>query len=156
MRKNKSTIIWIIVIVIVVGLFLVPRFTNPYNRKVVSEWKDNGVDCLIQGHTRLAQHIHPSLTIIIDGETEIIPANIGIVSTCMAEIHTHDATGIIHIESVVPDKKFRLAQFFSVWGKPIQREGYVLKTSVNDQPVDDPANIIFEDEARIVMEYIRL
>src|SRR3989344_1791290 len=116
MNKNKSTIIVVIVIVIVlVVLFALPRLGDS-NRETVKRWKESGVNCL-SNHANAALHIHPELKIIVDGREAIVPANIGIVRTCMAEIHTHDATGTIHIESVLSGKTFTLAQFFTVWGE---------------------------------------
>jgi hypothetical protein len=156
MRKNKSTLIWIIVLVLVaVSLFLVPVFTNPY-RELIADWKDNDIDCLPQGHTRLAEHFHPSLTVVVDGEEEVIPANIGIVSACMAELHTHDTTGVIHAETASARKEFRLGQFFGVWGKSLERAGYSLEAVVDGEAIENPAEIILEDGQQIVLEYMRL
>jgi hypothetical protein len=49
-----------------------------------------------------------------------VPANIGIdlQHQCLYWLHTHDDTGIIHIES--PDARtFTLGQFFDIWGQPL-------------------------------------
>jgi hypothetical protein len=63
----------------------------------------------------LAEHIHPLLTINIDGQNVPIPAGIGIGPDGNLPIHTHDSSGIIHVEST---KKlpFRLQDFFTIWG----------------------------------------
>ena len=61
-------------------------------------------------------HIHAHLTIIVNGQEQVVPADTGINSSCMHVLHTHDSTGIIHIES--PTKKdFTLANFFYIWKK---------------------------------------
>src|SRR5690349_15947730 len=44
-------------------------------------------------------HIHAHLTVTINGHDASVPADTGITSTCMHSLHTHDSTGIIHIES---------------------------------------------------------
>lgn len=67
-------------------------------------------------HENLALHIHPTLTILIDGEKQSIPANIGVEGRTMRPIHTHDATGILHIEAPC-QREFRLGEFFEVWGR---------------------------------------
>jgi hypothetical protein len=63
-------------------------------------------------------HIHQHVDIFIRGRSIDVPAQIGIVTApavLFAPIHTHDATGIIHIESPVV-RDFSLGEFFDVWG----------------------------------------
>jgi hypothetical protein len=61
-------------------------------------------------------HIHQHLDIFVNGKKEPVPAGIGIYDgQFLTELHTHDASGIMHVES--PTKRtFDLAQFFGVWG----------------------------------------
>src|SRR5262245_62057498 len=66
-------------------------------------------------------HIHPNLYITINGEERTIPANIGITSGCMKSIHTHDATGKIHVESPVK-RDFILDDFFYVWENTFNKD----------------------------------
>jgi hypothetical protein len=61
-------------------------------------------------------HIHTLLTIYRDRARLAIPDMIG-RSGCTYELHTHDTSGIIHIETDVP-KKFMLSQYFSLWRQP--------------------------------------
>lgn len=66
---------------------------------------------------QLAYHIHTHLDIIVDGKSEPVPAEIGIDAQAqlISPVHTHDATGVIHIES--SDRRaFTLGQFFTEWG----------------------------------------
>ena len=74
-----------------------------------------GVECLVNEN----YHIHSHLTIIKDGVTQRVPAQIGL-SGCAYELHTHDNSGMLHVETSV-SKKFTLAQFFAVWGEPLSR-----------------------------------
>jgi hypothetical protein len=66
-----------------------------------------------------ALHIHQHIDIYIRGQHITVPAHIGIVissaQVLYAPIHTHDATGIIHVESTVR-RDFSLGEFFDVWG----------------------------------------
>lgn len=63
-------------------------------------------------------HVHSHLAIFKDGQWLALPANVGILSQCDYEMHTHDQTGIIHIET--PGiKRFTLGQFFDIWGQPL-------------------------------------
>jgi hypothetical protein len=66
----------------------------------------------------LVLHTHQHVDIFIRGQSVQVPVQIGIVtspSVLFAPIHTHDATGIIHVESPVV-RDFSLGEFFDVWG----------------------------------------
>jgi hypothetical protein len=78
----------------------------------------------------LNTHIHAHLSIFYNGQQIAVPRGVGIlppfrVSDGFVEggkgfywLHTHDATGILHIES--PDKRvYTLGNFFDVWGQPL-------------------------------------
>lgn len=64
-------------------------------------------------------HIHDYLRITIEGQDVVIPANVGILPAhnCTEAMHTHDSSGIIHIELAASDanNNFTLGQFFKVW-----------------------------------------
>jgi hypothetical protein len=61
-------------------------------------------------------HIHQHLDIFVNGKHEVVPTNIGIYDgQFLTELHTHDASGIIHVESPTK-RRFDLGQFFGVWG----------------------------------------
>ena len=64
-------------------------------------------------------HIHAHLDIFINGEAYLIPSNIGIIpNQCIYWLHTHDDTGVIHIES--PEERiFTLGEFFDIWGEEL-------------------------------------
>lgn len=63
-------------------------------------------------------HVHAHLAIFKDGNWLALPKNIGLPSGCNYEMHTHDQTGIIHIETPTLHK-FTLGQFFDIWGEPL-------------------------------------
>jgi hypothetical protein len=66
----------------------------------------------------LVLHTHQHLDIFIRGHAIQVPMQIGIVTSpnvLFAPIHTHDATGIIHVESPVV-RDFSLGEVFDVWG----------------------------------------
>ena len=64
-------------------------------------------------------HVHPRLAIVVDGKPVTVPPNVGIDPAQdpmqMADLHTHDTSGTIHIEGM---PAARLGQFFAVWGVP--------------------------------------
>jgi hypothetical protein len=152
-KSNKGTYIIISIVVIALAVLIIwPRVSDP-NKDAKQAWKDAGIDCLVSGHTNIAQHVHPVLGIVVDGEQETIPANVGIVQNCMSETHTHDDTGTLHAESLRADKELTLGQFFAVWGKTIQREGYTLKATLNNEVIANPKDIRLQDHQLIVLEY---
>jgi hypothetical protein len=76
---------------------------------------------------QLNYHVHAHLSLIADGSPEALPALIGIpggstgTPQCFYFLHTHDTTGVIHIEA--PAKTtFTLGQFFAVWGQPLSKD----------------------------------
>jgi hypothetical protein len=88
----------------------------------------------LSGTTSLYLHIHPWLRIFIDGKLITIPGAIGIMNpgiignanggyvygsnaqgtTEYQPVHTHDNSGVIHIEADT-DQNFTLADFFQIW-----------------------------------------
>ncbi len=52
----------------------------------------------------------------------VIPSNVGIVS-CGKPLHTHDASGTIHVETDV-DRNYTIGDFFLIWGKIFNSNGF--------------------------------
>ena len=64
----------------------------------------------------LSVHYHAHLDVIIDGQPVIVAQYIGIdlKNGRISPLHTHDTSGIIHIESPEPTT-YTLGQFFTQW-----------------------------------------
>lgn len=64
-----------------------------------------------------ALHFHTHLDILVDGRPVAVPAGLGISDSGqeMAELHTHDTTGVLHIEAPATGKHYRLGQLFTEW-----------------------------------------
>jgi hypothetical protein len=61
-------------------------------------------------------HIHQHLDLYVDGHRVPVPAGIGIdPAVGYAPLHTHDASGVIHVESPTV-RRYTLGEFFAVWG----------------------------------------
>jgi hypothetical protein len=62
-------------------------------------------------------HHHEHLDLYVNGTHETVPALVGIDQQAgfLTELHTHDASGIIHVESPAR-RSFTLGQFFCEWG----------------------------------------
>lgn len=64
----------------------------------------------------LAFHIHQHLDIYVNGKHVAVPALIGIDgNSFITEMHTHDSTGVVHVESG-QNRPYTLGQFFGEWG----------------------------------------
>ncbi|MBI2024579.1 MAG: hypothetical protein HYT03_00595 [Candidatus Harrisonbacteria bacterium] len=149
--KRTQVLVAVGLAVVLGGLFLLPRINNP-NAPYLASLKDTGIACL-NGHANLSQHFHPHITVLVDGIEETIHSNVGVVTGCMAEIHTHDTTGTIHVESTESGKIFRLKDFFTAWNNPIEKEGYNLILTVNDIPYSEIGELILSDGQQIVLTY---
>ena len=77
----------------------------------------DGVPCYnIIHHMKTAIHFHTHLDIFVNGVNLTIPQNIGLLpDKCFYALHTHDSTGMIHVESQTKDN-FVLGMFFDIWG----------------------------------------
>lgn len=151
MKKQLPLVIGVIVILGVLLVFTSQLQTNSQVRFV----EGTNVACLPNGHQQLALHVHPTLAIFVDGEREPIPANVGIIGSCMSEMHTHDTSGTLHIETASRARfnELSLSDFFDVWGQPLDREGYTMEVSVNGTPVSSVDEVPLEDLAQIELRY---
>jgi hypothetical protein len=82
---------------------------------------------LCQANEQVTMHVHAHLALFNKGQQMAIPADVGItpVGNCLYWTHTHDGSGLIHVEA--PDFKtpsggpFTLGIFFDIWGEPLTR-----------------------------------
>jgi hypothetical protein len=75
----------------------------------------------IGDHSNLALHIHPELQIMIDGIPQPIPSNIGVQTGVMRPLHTHDSTGVLHVEGPC-QRDFTIGEFFQIWDQTFTAE----------------------------------
>jgi hypothetical protein len=110
----------------------------------------------------LAVHYHAHLDVLVRGVHVTVPAFIGIDTKqpAITALHTHDPTGIVHIESA-EDIPFTLGQFFTEWGQPLSptqvgpvkvAEGEIVRVYRNGQHMaGGPAAMRFTAHAEIVV-----
>jgi len=83
---------------------------------------------------QLAFHVHAHLQIYVDGQQRAVPAGIGVVPPLEVRqtaqgpfvlggagiywLHTHDGSGVVHIESPV-ERRFTLGELFDLWGQQL-------------------------------------
>lgn len=113
------------------------------------------------GHESIRYHYHVQLTIIIDGEQQPIPADIGISESCMRPVHTHDEPGKIHIETE-ERRDATLGDFFQIWGRTFNSqqifdsvvdEDDTLNMTVDGEPSNKYEKLVLYDDMEIVIEY---
>lgn len=77
--------------------------------------RPSGLDALTMEGAVLHRHEH--LDLYVNGRAVTIPAFVGIDQEAgfLTELHTHDTSGIVHVESPVR-RSFTLGQFFCEWG----------------------------------------
>lgn len=110
------------------------------------------------------EHIHAHLDVIVNGKQVPVPAGIGVdrQAGSISPLHTHDDSGVIHIES--PEKvPFSMGQLFTEWqvalsGKHIgglqAGQGKTLRAYVNGKPVSgNPAAITIGAHDEIALVY---
>ncbi len=108
-------------------------------------------------------HIHPRLAVYVRGEEVEIPVNIGIDPSqppeMMAGLHTHDSSGLIHVENAAEPT---LAQFFQIWGVPFSADGLgpheagggeEVRMWVDGKPSREFGELVLEDGQEVVVAY---
>ncbi len=111
-----------------------------------------------------ALHIHQHLDIIINGKPVTVPSGIGInqIARFISPLHTHDVSGVMHVESDVK-RDFTLGQFFDVWGLRFSKScvgaycakgADTLRVFVNGKPVsNNPRNLVLREHQEIAVVY---
>ena len=103
-------------------------------------------------------HIHQHLDVYVNGKKVTVPALIGIDTTnqFLTQVHTHDSTGIVHVESPT-ERSFTLGEFFGEWG--VKLTGSCLSTFcghlhwwVNGKKmIGNPAQLVLKAHQEIVI-----
>ncbi len=157
-KKIKNLVIFVVISVGLVALIvwgISAAMSNSRECKTASAETIN-----IGGHKNLALHIHSNLRITINNGAQLIPANIGILPNIMRPIHTHDASGELHIEGLCR-RDFTLGEFFKIWGREFNSQCIFdncidngeLKMLVNGQENQEFENLILRDGQNILIEY---
>ena len=145
---------------ILVAVLVLVNITGVLSRDSgASEPAIAGITC---ERERLDFHIHVRLSIFVDGQQREVPDGLGIRDGCLYWLHTHDTSGLIHIEAPSPER-FRLGQFFAIWGEPLSERrlldaapeaGLSVQALVDGNLYQgDPADIPLTDGEVIVLQY---
>ena len=109
-------------------------------------------------------HIHAHLDVSVDGQPVVVPGGIGIGGSNqgISPLHTHNASGVIHIESPV-NRAYTLGEFFTEWDVSLSPDnvgglragdGKTLRVFVNGaQVTGNPAAVIINAHDEIAVIY---
>jgi hypothetical protein len=105
-----------------------------------------------------ALHTHEHLDLFVNGHPVTVPEGIGLGSVA-SPLHTHDDSGIIHVEASTQGP-FTLGQFFDVWGVKLTSDclgtlcGGGLEVSVDGHvATGDPRQIQLVNHQEIAVAY---
>ena len=114
------------------------------------------------GPMGMAEHYHPTLRILIDGEQIPVPPNIGVDPStgAMSAVHTHEDDGTIHVEADTVGEVFTLGQLFMQWDVALGTDrvggveaGKPITVTVNGrQFTGDPDELRLRPDQQIVLE----
>jgi hypothetical protein len=122
----------------------------------------DGVEC--NTNEQLAYHIHQHLAIYDRGKPVAVPQGIGIdqKDNCIYWLHTHDTTGVIHVESP-SEKQYPLKNFFDLWGQVVDNTSFLTHAIAPGHSVrayvgkdlykGDPMSIVLTPHKLITLEY---
>jgi len=90
-------------------------------------------------------HFHQNLLIYVNGQREAVPTGLGTLPDGnLAEIHTHDSTGTVHVEAAAT-RDFVLGLVFDVWG---------VRFSWGNKPADRCIGGYCEDETNKIRVFV--
>jgi hypothetical protein len=120
----------------------------------------------------IIMHTHSKLNVTVDGKFLLVPNGVGINSTlwndhsldkfgterkattfgtispAMSPLHTHDSSGIIHVEST-EYKNYTLGDFLNIWGLPL--EGKEISLIINGNNTENYSNHTLTDMEKMVL-----
>jgi hypothetical protein len=125
----------------------------------------SGIGCI----GTIARHFHAHVSLFYQGEQIAMPSAIGVTDPfirdgyvtngdCFYAIHTHDATGVVHVEPPDAAASYTLGQMFDVWGQPLTSTsvaGYAGELSVFVDGVrydGDPRSIVFTSRKHVSLQ----
>ncbi len=115
-------------------------------------------------------HNHVRLNVTVDGQPVVVPAHIGMTMVGKAEdpllygdhslekygmagmspLHTHDATGLIHVESNTM-RNFTLGEFLDIW-QGLNINGRTVIATLDGKPVSDFRNILLKNGEQVMLD----
>lgn len=125
-KRRQRAIISITIAVVLIGIIVaaVIFLRPPPNTVPLPDYLSH---CVVG---TLFYHSHPNLTIIINGANIALPAAPSGTydAACQQPLHTHDASGVIHVETD-QDRDYTLSDWFLLWGHYVNNINYTIFNS---------------------------
>jgi hypothetical protein len=142
-------------------------FISKPNPVIVLAHDDNTTD---SNMNPIIMHIHPQLSVLVNNSSISVPEQIGIDPSlwkdhsldeygmqsmpemnmsAMAPLHTHDDSGIVHLESTI-NRDYTLGEFLNIWGMNL--DGKTVKVTSDNKPIADFKEHILSDGEQIRLE----
>ena len=116
-----SVVAALVVAAVAVGLLFIPAspfYVGAQSQHTIVNPADPPVDGVYcDAGEQLVYHIHVHVSLYLDGQPTPISAQVGIPTdgSCLYWLHTHDTTGVIHVESPT-QRTYTFGQFLDLWG----------------------------------------
>lgn len=111
---------------------------------------------------KVTVHYHAHLDVLINGTAVTVPSGLGITHDRISPLHTHDRSGLLHVESATK-RIYTLGQLFTEWGVRLTNEclgGYcnhgniALQVYVHGKPfAGDPRQLRLKSHQEIAVVY---
>ncbi len=110
---------------------------------------------------QVAYHHHVRFEYYLDGQKQVVPANIGVPIdqnhplgrygvAGIVPIHTHETDGLIHMESKDEEKPFTFGEFLELWGLDLTDKQAALLA--NGERITDMEGYVLKDGASLRLE----
>jgi hypothetical protein len=160
-RRRRMRLGWAAAGLVAVGLIAIVLWSSLSGSSNAGPVID-GVQC--NANEQLAYHIHAHLTIYDAGKPVTVPQGIGIdqKNKCIYWLHTHDTSGVIHVESPT-EKQYSLKTFLDIWGQAVNKTTFLTHGIAAGHSVrayvggalyrGDPQTILLTPHKVITLEY---
>ena len=98
----------------------------------------------------LPYQVFVTVSVSINGQPVEVPANIGISENCLRPIHTHDASGLVHVVYDTPHV-FTIGHFLWYWSFNIQQ--YDATVYVNGVEQEKYLDIQLRDGMSVTLDF---
>ena len=122
---------------------------------------------------KIIMHTHSNLNVTVNGDFLLVPNGVGINSTlwnehsldkfgterkttifgmitpAMSPLHTHDSSGIIHVEST-EYRNYTLGDFLNIWGLPL--EGRKVSLIIDGNGTENYGNHTLKDMEKMILK----
>lgn len=134
----------------------------PWPRPADTEQRAAAAGLAVGASEGTAVHFHAHLDVFVDAKPVAVPADLGLGSNDLAELHTHDTSGVLHIEAPA-NGSWVLGQLFDEWNVRLNSQqigglkvghGSTLRVYVNGRQVNaNPATVQLKSHEEIAVVY---